>query len=160
MRMVALILLLNASSRALEWSGRMVLRMSSRRLRIFLHSSTIPGMREWLAQLIHRLSSPSAWPASWCRSVRRSSLSCQERGRAGPWDPRRRAWRGPWIGARSSRRGFRARRIPGPSSPPRPSCPSLAWPGSTTVSRPGPGSRSSGRRCGMSLFMFNGFKTG
>ena len=56
MRMVTLILLLNASSRALEWSGRMVLRMSSRRLRIFLHSSTISGMREWLAQLIHRLS--------------------------------------------------------------------------------------------------------
>lgn len=54
--MVTLILLLNASSRALEWSGRMVLRMSSRRLRIFLHSSTISGMREWLAQLIHRLS--------------------------------------------------------------------------------------------------------
>ena len=77
--MVTLILLLNASSRALEWSGRMVLRMSSRRLRIFLHSSTISGMREWLAQLIHRLSSPSAWPAGWCRSVRRSSLSCQER---------------------------------------------------------------------------------
>ena len=56
--MVTLILLLNASSRALEWPGRMVLRMSSRRLRIFLHSSTISGMREWLAQLIHRLSSP------------------------------------------------------------------------------------------------------
>ena len=34
----------------------MVLRMSSRRLRIFLHSSTISGMREWLAQSIHRLS--------------------------------------------------------------------------------------------------------
>ena len=63
--MVTLILLLNASSRALEWPGRMVLRMSSRRLRIFLHSSTISGMREWLAQLIHRLSfpPPSAWPA-------------------------------------------------------------------------------------------------
>ena len=56
--MVTLILLLNASSRALEWPGRMVLRMSSRRLRIFLHSSTISGMREWLAQLIHCLSSP------------------------------------------------------------------------------------------------------
>ena len=77
--MVTLILLLNASSRALEWPGRMVLRMSSRRLRIFLHSSTISGMREWLAQLIHCLSSLSAWPAGWCRSVRRSSLSCQER---------------------------------------------------------------------------------
>lgn len=38
----------------------MVLRMPSRRPRIFLHSSTISGMREWLAQLIHRLSSPSA----------------------------------------------------------------------------------------------------
>ena len=65
--MVTLILLLNASSRALEWPGRMVLRMSSRRLRIFLHSSTISGMREWLAQLIHRLSfpPPSAWPAGW-----------------------------------------------------------------------------------------------
>lgn len=30
---------------------------------------------------------------------------------AGPWDPRRRVWRGPWIGVRSGRRGSRARRI-------------------------------------------------
>lgn len=56
--MVTLILLLNASRRALEQPSRMVLRMSSRRLRIFLHGLTISGMREWLARLIHRLSSP------------------------------------------------------------------------------------------------------
>ena len=41
--MVALILLLNASGLALEWPGLMVLGMSSLRLRIFLHSSTISG---------------------------------------------------------------------------------------------------------------------
>lgn len=56
--MVTLILLSNASRRALEQPSRMVPRMSSRRLRIFLHGSTISGMREWPAQLIHRLSSP------------------------------------------------------------------------------------------------------
>ena len=44
--MVTLILLLNASILALEQPSLMVVRMSSRRLRIFPHSSTISGMRQ------------------------------------------------------------------------------------------------------------------
>ena len=77
--MVTLILLLNASSLALEWPGLMVLGMSSLRLRIFLHSSTISGMRLWEARKIHRFNSASACPVGWCRSVLRSSLSCHDR---------------------------------------------------------------------------------
>ena len=51
--MATLILLLSASRRALEYPSLMVLRMSSRRLRIFLHRSTISGMRQRDAQPIH-----------------------------------------------------------------------------------------------------------
>lgn len=47
MRMVALILLSDASSLALEYPSWIVRRMSGRRRRIFLASSTISGMREW-----------------------------------------------------------------------------------------------------------------
>ena len=45
--MVALILLSDASSLALEYPSWIVRRMSGRRRRIFLASSTISGMREW-----------------------------------------------------------------------------------------------------------------
>ena len=75
MRMVTLILLLNASIPALEQPSLMVVRMSSRRLRIFPHGSTISGMRRRDARPIHRLSSASARSTGW----RRSSLSCHER---------------------------------------------------------------------------------
>ena len=77
--MVTLILLLNASILALEQPSLMVVRMSSRRLRIFPHGSTISGMRQRDARPIHRLSSASARSTGWRRRVRRSSLSCHER---------------------------------------------------------------------------------
>lgn len=79
MRMVTLILLLNASSLALEWPSLMVLGMSSLRLRIFLHSSTISGMRLWEARKIHRFDSASACPTGWCGSVLGSSFNCHDR---------------------------------------------------------------------------------
>ena len=57
MRMVTLILLSDASSLALEYPSRIVRRMSGRRRRIFLASSTISGMREWDARNTQRFSS-------------------------------------------------------------------------------------------------------
>ena len=77
--MVTLILLLNASGLALEWPSLMVLGMSSLRLRIFLHSSTISGMRLWEARKIYRFSLAPACPVGWCGSVLGSSLSCHDR---------------------------------------------------------------------------------
>lgn len=78
--MVTLMRLSDASSLALEQPSWMVLRMSGRRLLIFLASSTISGIRLWDAQNTQWFNySVLAWSIGCLSRVLNSSLSCHAR---------------------------------------------------------------------------------
>ena len=63
-------------SLALEYPSWIVRRMSGRRRRIFLASSTISGMREWDARNTQWFSSPRACSTGCLSRVLNSSLNC------------------------------------------------------------------------------------
>ena len=77
--MVTLMRLSDASSLALEQPSWMVLRMSGRRLLIFLASSTISGIRLWDAQNTQWFNSVLAWSIGCLSRVLNSSLSYHAR---------------------------------------------------------------------------------